>query len=74
LQQRPVSVDPLKLPTGHTLVESMLFPSYFNYITLNQSEIDVEIDICAQWVTTDANHFSINIGKSRKMENNTRVE
>ena len=24
-----------RLPTGHTLVESMLYPRHFNYITLN---------------------------------------
>ena len=30
-------------PTGHTLVESTLFPSHFNEITLTQRGIDVEL-------------------------------
>jgi hypothetical protein len=31
------------LPTGHTLVEAMLFLRQFNSITLNQRGIDIEL-------------------------------
>ena len=36
----------LILATGHTLVESTLFPCHFNEITLNQRGIDVDSGSC----------------------------
>jgi hypothetical protein len=52
----------ITITTGHTLVESTVFPHHFNEITLNGHAIDVELTFFAQCVLS----FILFTGKPHK--------